>query len=239
MTQSWTDTGNESSMQPRSINKSLKIEPSHTPRDELLAKEVAKLSIQDKSAQEYQANGKMDDNYEVIDMVSSSPSNTPGNTSENEEKPALESSPQRQWITTPFGKNFRQRDYATFTLMSYNILAQSILNVTRFLYSKNDPVNLAWPNRLNCLIEEIGRVRPHILTLQEVQADHLNEIEKRLRDMNLTKYFYKKRTGDQNDGCAIFYSGDMFDVISSEMVEYYQPTFQVLFYSWCNANMLS
>lgn len=134
----------------------------------------------------------------------------------------------RSWITTPFGCNHSKNNATKFTLMSYNILAQSLLHANQDLYDQHHPDNLQWPHRFRCLIDEITRMRPNILTLQEVQDEHLDTIKGHLHGLGLTSHIYKMRTGGQDDGCAIFYNADMFDEVCSEMVEYYQPNSEVV-----------
>lgn len=133
----------------------------------------------------------------------------------------------RKWIKMNFGETFQNRNDVVFTLMSYNILAQCLIEANSNLYSFHDPDSLKWPHRLPCLLKEIANTQPDILNLQEVQEDHLNDIVNHLKEIGLTKYLYKKRSGDQKDGCAIFYNGDIYELIDHAMVEYLQPNIRV------------
>lgn len=136
----------------------------------------------------------------------------------------------REWVRTTYGRNYRyhRRGHA-FVLMSYNILAQSLLLKHSYLYKRHRAEHLDWSHRLMCLQMEILQAGPAILCLQEVQQAHLMEIENALRPMNYAKPLYKKRTTDDyDDGCAIFYNPDLFELVEHQYVEYFQPDIQVM-----------
>ncbi|XP_053687638.1 protein angel isoform X2 [Sabethes cyaneus] len=126
----------------------------------------------------------------------------------------------RQWrkIAT---SNRRPGDIP-FTLMSYNILAQDLLEMHPHLYNRHDAVALVWAHRYDRLITEINIVKPDILCLQELQDDHKEQFSAGLTNFNY-EVIYKKRTGFKTDGCAIYYRKDLFNLIESEGVEFYQP----------------
>lgn len=131
----------------------------------------------------------------------------------------------RNWATTAFGRHYRpRRNDHRFVIASYNILAQSLLETHSYLYADHVEEHLQWPHRLNLIVAEIIALHPAILTLQEVQLEHLNEIETSLASLQYTKPLYKKRTAvDQKDGCAIFYDPNKFRLVEHHFVEYYQP----------------
>lgn len=131
----------------------------------------------------------------------------------------------RRWVRTTYGRNFRyHRQGHPFVLMSYNILAQSLLVKHSYLYRRHRAEYLDWSHRLNCLRAEILHAEPAILCLQEVQNTHLMEIENALRPMNYAKPLYKKRTTEEyDDGCAIFHNPELFELVDYQYVEYYQP----------------
>lgn len=140
--------------------------------------------------------------------------------------------PVRQWIPTPFGQNFRynHRRGQCFVLMNYNILAQTLLLKHPQLYTRHNPDCLDWSHRLRCIQNEIFDVRPAILCLQEVQDIHLAEIEQALQPLDYAKPLYKQRTGNgYDDGCAIFYNSQLFELLDYHYVEYFQPTVKVRF----------
>lgn len=116
---------------------------------------------------------------------------------------------------------------ATFTVMSYNILAQNYVDLQPTLYEFHEPESLKWPHRFNALKREIDEIDPDILCLQEVQQTHLADITKHFTSRGYETSMYKKRTGLQVDGCAIFYKRHLFDVIECHFVDYFQPGIRV------------
>lgn len=54
--------------------------------------------------------------------------------------------------------------------MSYNLLAQDLIDKHPYLYSRHNGPDLNYDLRAQRLISEIGRIRPDILCLQEVAA---------------------------------------------------------------------
>ena len=62
-----------------------------------------------------------------------------------------------------------------FKLMTYNILAQELLETHSYLYRNHDRRALNWPHRYKLLIREILDERPEILCLQE-GSDHNKSI---------------------------------------------------------------
>lgn len=142
----------------------------------------------------------------------------------------------RKWEHTGLG-NILNRGQETidglpFILMSYNILAQDLVNHHPNLYSEHDERAMPWNYRLKRLICEILEMSPHILCLQEMQEEHLEEFHKSLNRLNF-KFIYKKRTGsDKTDGCAIFYNENMFNLELEHKVEYFQPNVEVIFFNY-------
>lgn len=137
----------------------------------------------------------------------------------------------RRWQTTKLGDSSPTINMApknqTFTLMSYNILAQKLIDEHQFIYENHTAKYLNWNHRLPQLIDEILSIQPQILCLQEVQQDHLQQIVNDLRQLNFN-FVYKKRTGSNyTDGCAIFYNTDLFELQERHTVEYYQENVTV------------
>ncbi|XP_058462443.1 protein angel homolog 2 isoform X2 [Malaya genurostris] len=116
----------------------------------------------------------------------------------------------------------RNTDDVAFTVMSYNILAQDLLDFHANLYDKHEHAALAWPHRYDRLIAEINLVKPDILCLQELQEDHKEQLSSGLNNFDYDM-IYKKRTGYKTDGCAIYFRRDLFNLIDHQGVEYYQP----------------
>uniref|UniRef100_A0A182IK97 Endonuclease/exonuclease/phosphatase domain-containing protein n=1 Tax=Anopheles atroparvus TaxID=41427 RepID=A0A182IK97_ANOAO len=110
-----------------------------------------------------------------------------------------------------------------FTLMSYNILAQDLLDSHAELYAHHYPQALPWAHRYKRLMAEINAVHPDILCVQELQQEHVDQFWTGLASFNYG-LLYKKRTGGgKTDGCAVFYRRNLFDLVTHHEVEYFQP----------------
>lgn len=113
-------------------------------------------------------------------------------------------------------------------VMSYNILAQHLLNVHQSLYAEHHRRHLAWDHRLNLIVRHIESISPQVLCLQEVQNTHLGELIKRLAGLGLDQHIFKKRTNPEyKDGCAIFYRSDCLELVDCHRVEFFQPCVKV------------
>lgn len=134
----------------------------------------------------------------------------------------------RQWKRTAYGAHFHyNRHSQPFVLMSYNILSQDNLEKQPQLYAQHDQFTLPWNYRLDRLKKEIEQIRPAILCLQEVQDTHLAGIVDALRHLNYDRPLFKRRNGDQSDGCAIFYNRSLFKLVDHHFVEFFQPQISV------------
>lgn len=125
------------------------------------------------------------------------------------------------------GSTSDQSKGTLFTFMSYNILAQDLLQTHPYLYKSCNPKHLEWKFRLDRLASEILAIRPDILCLQEVQQNHIPSILKALSALNF-EHIFKKKTGMKTDGCAILYNKNVFDLVEKHTVEYYQPNVRYL-----------
>lgn len=114
-----------------------------------------------------------------------------------------------------------------FSLLSYNILAQELLEKNAFLYDWSDVRVLNWDYRRQLLLNEIKLFDADIICFQEVQESHLNWFFKKLSDLGYNGV-YKKRTHVHCDGCAIYYRNDKFTLKEKVTVEYNQPGVNVL-----------
>ena len=140
------------------------------------------------------------------------------------------SSSSRNWTSTNLGSKYDAGEYKVqsrdvpFTLMNYNVLADYLAQRHPELYSTNVESDIMkWPIRFEKIVQEILRYSCDILCFQEVQSDHfLHFFEGKLRSLGYDG-IYKKRTGDKQDGCAIFYKHDKFVLIDQTDVEYQQP----------------
>ncbi|XP_055594848.1 protein angel homolog 2 isoform X2 [Uranotaenia lowii] len=146
----------------------------------------------------------------------------------NRQRDMSESCRKWQRVSTTSANDIRGPDDVPFTLMSYNILAQDLLEMHPDLYNNHDQAALSWAHRYDRLIAEINLVKPDILCLQELQEDCKEQFAAGLENFNF-EMIYKQRTGGmKTDGCAIFYRADMFERINYQDVEFYQPHVEFL-----------
>lgn len=121
--------------------------------------------------------------------------------------------------------NGRSASSGTFTVLSYNILADQ--HAKNGLYSYCPTWALAWPYRRQNLLKEIISYHADIVCLQEVQNDHFEEFFSPELDKHGYQAFYKKKTtepfrgiGNKVDGCATFFRRDRFSHIKKYEVEF-------------------
>lgn len=136
----------------------------------------------------------------------------------------------RTWEFTDVGRKWLKYPASNlgFTLMSYNVLAQCLLEDNRYLYDHCHPDVLRWDYRKERLLAEFRLANADILCLQEVQNEHFDGFF--VPELEKLGYsgIYKKRTGNKNDGCAIFYRNAVFVLDSSISVEFCRPGVGVL-----------
>ncbi|KAM4724508.1 protein angel homolog 1 [Anableps anableps] len=110
-----------------------------------------------------------------------------------------------------------------FTVMSYNILAQDLLELNNHLYAHCPLEVLQWSYRCNLLLNEIEKWAPDILCLQEVQENHYHEqLYPALSHMGYT-CVYQRRTGTKTDGCAVCYRSSCFTEAAVSKLEFFRP----------------
>ncbi|TDG98766.1 hypothetical protein EPR50_G00203720 [Perca flavescens] len=115
-----------------------------------------------------------------------------------------------------------------FTVMSYNILAEDLLEANQELYTHCPLEVLDWSYRCSLLLEEIKKWEPDILCLQEVQENHYHEqLYPVLSQMGYT-CVYKRRTGTKTDGCATCYRSSCFFEVSVTSLEFFRPETELL-----------
>ncbi|XP_058470229.1 protein angel homolog 2 isoform X2 [Solea solea] len=133
---------------------------------------------------------------------------------------------QRHWEAPPSCSTRRQpADGSTafdFSVMSYNILSQDLLQDNAYLYRHCDPAVLPWEHRLPNLLSEIQQHDADILCLQEVQEGHYeNQIKPALQTLGY-QCEYKKRTGSKPDGCAVVFKSSRLSLVSANPVEFFR-----------------
>eukprot|EP00092_Neocalanus_flemingeri_P034697 GFUD01037753.1.p1 GENE.GFUD01037753.1~~GFUD01037753.1.p1 ORF type:complete len:634 (-),score=158.23 GFUD01037753.1:34-1935(-) len=134
----------------------------------------------------------------------------------------------RSWIPTSFGKalNSEQVSKASslqFSVMSYNVLAQNLLEFHPYLYRDCPRAALGWPYRWQGIKREILDMQPDIVCLQEVQFKNPNHFQSQYEpffDSLGYKFALKTRTGSKDDGCVIFYKGTVFNLEETSGLEY-------------------
>lgn len=134
----------------------------------------------------------------------------------------------RKWEPSEFGDKLQHQAgnsskplNNSFSIMSYNVLAQSLLEEHSHLYRRNDERALEWKVRSKVLWKEIIEADADILCLQEVQASHIDSFYSKLKDLGYSGKF-KQRSTSNYDGCAIYFKTDKFKLIDMAPVEYYQ-----------------
>ncbi|XP_007109815.1 protein angel homolog 2 isoform X2 [Physeter macrocephalus] len=109
-----------------------------------------------------------------------------------------------------------------FSVMSYNILSQDLLEDNSHLYKHCQRPVLHWSFRFPNILKEIKHFDADVLCLQEVQEDHYGtEIRPSLESLGY-HCEYKMRTGRKPDGCAICFKHSKFSLISVNPVEFYR-----------------
>ncbi|GFN84239.1 protein angel homolog 2 [Plakobranchus ocellatus] len=108
------------------------------------------------------------------------------------------------------------------SLMSYNILAQDLLDAHSDLYSQCRSSDLQWFRRGAAILQQIISHNPDIVCLQEVQADHWKHDIRPV--LNSRGYFgvFQQRKGDKSDGCAILFKMAKFSLIKTVPVNFRQ-----------------
>ncbi|XP_046382649.1 protein angel homolog 2 isoform X2 [Ischnura elegans] len=139
----------------------------------------------------------------------------------------------RQLEYTEYGRSFvvsqkGEENSLPFTIMSYNVLSQLLLESHPHLYYNHNQAALSWDWRSKALLKEIEGVSPDVLCLQEVQESHLQSFYNPELQKLGYQGIYKKRTGDKPDGVAIYYKESVFNLEEYSTVEFMQPMMPVL-----------
>ena len=126
----------------------------------------------------------------------------------------------RSWVPTSLGRSVwagqvPSQPSVQFSVMSYNVLAQNLLNNHSYLYRDSPTQVLEWSYRWQGIKREILDILPDIVCLQEVQFHNSNHF------ISLYEHFFyslgynhtvNTRIGNKGDGCVIFYKGDVFNM---------------------------
>lgn len=127
----------------------------------------------------------------------------------------------RPWLDPAASTN---NDGNTIRVISYNILAD------QNAFSRTDKFESAYPycsvdilhkeRRLPLVVHEILEYRPHIICLQEVDEFAFESLLlPTLQSENYQGYFSLKQSDGTREGCALFFSLDVFNVVSEGQME--------------------
>ncbi|KAL6264812.1 hypothetical protein P5V15_004907 [Pogonomyrmex californicus] len=112
-------------------------------------------------------------------------------------------------------------------LLSFNILAQNLLEDHLYLYTNHNKKALKWKTRKSLIIQEIFEAKANVICLQEVQEEHLLDFVAPFKQHGY-EYLYKKRTNNKVDGLLLLYHSDQFVLLDYAKVELYQSTVELL-----------
>ncbi|XP_011867109.1 PREDICTED: protein angel isoform X2 [Vollenhovia emeryi] len=118
-------------------------------------------------------------------------------------------------------------DYFILKLLSFNILAQNLLEDHSYLYMDHNKKALNWKTRKPLVIQEIFEAEANVICLQEMQEEHLLEFVAPFKQHGY-EYLYKKRTNDKRDGLLLLYRSSEFVLLDYAKVELYQPGVELL-----------
>jgi mRNA deadenylase 3'-5' endonuclease subunit Ccr4 len=101
-----------------------------------------------------------------------------------------------------------------FSLMTWNVLADSYINYSFYPYCPYPA--LKWPYRRKLILNAIQDKTPDIICMQELED--YDWFENNLESLGYRGLF-KQRTRGRTDGCAIFYQDHKFKLVKTEAVE--------------------
>ena len=139
----------------------------------------------------------------------------------------------RRWQPSAFGKDMMagQMDGFNLRVLSYNVLAQNLLQGHPYLYRNSPDYALKWNYRWEGIRSEVDDLSPDVVCLQEVQMEDPNYFDSSyipFFSQRGYRHVAKKRTGDKKDGCVIFFKGDKFTLDCVSEMEYNIPRISVL-----------
>ncbi|XP_012539183.1 protein angel isoform X2 [Monomorium pharaonis] len=134
----------------------------------------------------------------------------------------------RKWRRIDKGRSTNSmEDFFILKLLSFNILAQNLLEDHSYLYMDHNKKALNWKTRKPLVTQEILEAEANVICLQEVQEDHLLDFVAPFKQ-NGYEYLYKKRTNDKKDGLLLLYRSNEFVLLDYAKVELYQSSVELL-----------
>ncbi|XP_011708250.1 PREDICTED: protein angel isoform X2 [Wasmannia auropunctata] len=112
-------------------------------------------------------------------------------------------------------------------LLTFNILAQNLLEDHAYLYMGHNKKALSWKTRKHLVLQEIFEAEANVICLQEMQEDHLLDFVASFKQHGY-EYLYKKRTNDKKDGLLLLYRSNEFVLLDHTKVELYQSGVEIL-----------
>ncbi|XP_008554723.1 protein angel homolog 2 isoform X1 [Microplitis demolitor] len=133
----------------------------------------------------------------------------------------------RQWKSVSGTEPINTETDFSFKILSYNILAQNLLESHYYLYKSHNKNALDWGIRKLLVQKEIIESEASVICIQEMQVDHLQEFLVPFIEQGFD-YLYKKRTNDTRDGLLLLYRPSLFKLEDYVYVEYHQTFDDIL-----------
>ncbi|MCL7025534.1 hypothetical protein MKW94_013066 [Papaver nudicaule] len=120
----------------------------------------------------------------------------------------------RQWV---FSSHDSSHLKDKVIIVSYNILGVANAANHPDLYRNVSPKFLDWNRRKKLIRNELNEYTPSIICFQEV--DRFSDLN-HLMKLDGFEGVYKARTGDAQDGCAIFWKKELFTIMQQDDIEF-------------------
>lgn len=105
-----------------------------------------------------------------------------------------------------------------FTTMTYNLLANSLVDLADPDFAAIPPDVLTWPARSKRLQNQLRLQNPDLACIQELDSDCVDEFLRPFaRDF---VWRFKSRTGDNRDGCALLWKDSVFELLDYRPIEF-------------------
>lgn len=143
--------------------------------------------------------------------------------SESKELLAQQIKSSRKWINVNHCK--RVKNDIDFTIVSWNILSQDLIDIHSELYTECSYKSLEWSQRCQKILKYLfnAHKRYRLICLQELNYLHYEKDFLPYITRRGYKSIYKRRSLNRQDGCAIIYDEDIFELDSYEFVHLGNP----------------